>query len=200
MAIRLGTSNHVELVHRPGEAALAVRVLKLLGVNMNDTPFTFAGTTFYGEAEGVLYVSEVTKEQWAFEQWLQNSVAKDNAEAARQFLSGHRDYPQRYAHFGIGLETLDDWEAVVARVQKAAASDPELKGRIGFPLVARPGDEGSAYKATGMEAAKTVYQAFFHTNIFSGGLLTVGQSIDVQHYREHDPNWKPEKSKEAALV
>jgi hypothetical protein len=199
MAIRLGTANHIELVHRPGEAALACRVLRLLGVNMVPEPFTFAGTTFYQEAEGVLYVSEVTEQQWAFERWLQDRLAKDDTEATRQFLGGHRAYPQRYAHFGVGLTTLDEWEATVSRIQNAAATDPELMSRIRLPLVARPGDDGSAYKYTGAAAAKTVYQAFFHTDIFSAGLLTVGQAIDIQHYREHDPSWTREEE-EAELV
>jgi hypothetical protein len=193
MAIRLGSNNHIELVHRPGEAELAVKALRLIGVDMSPTPFSFAGTTFYKEVNDNLFVSEVTKEQWAFEQWLQEKVAAEKSDATTRFLNGQRTYPQRFTHFGVGVTTLDEWEAIVARIQEAGANDPQLKGRIGVPVLARPGDENSAYAYTKQPAAKLIYQAFVYTDLFSAGLLTVGQAIDFQHYREYDPSWTPEE-------
>jgi len=189
MPIRLRVNNHIELVCRPGEAALACKALRLPGVDMATTPFNFAGATFYRDAGECLFISEVTEPQWAFEQWLQEELAAEGADATRQFLNGHRAYPQRYTHFGVGVATLAEWEETVARVQDAAANDPELKGRIGLPLVARPGDEGSAYKLNPAPAARRLYQAFFHTDVFSAGMLTIGQAVYFQHYRDHDPVW-----------
>ena len=34
---------------------------------------------------------------------------------------------------------------------------------------------------------RTLYQAFLRTDILSTGLLTLGQAIELQHYRENDP-------------
>jgi hypothetical protein len=192
MTIRTGPNNHVEMVHRPGEAHLACKVLGLLGYEMTKASTDFAGAAWWSSADKVLWLSEVTPEQWAFEQWLQRQLASGPAEDGG-FAQGVKVLPQKYPHFGVGKTTLEDWERTVARLYAAVDGDPELAGRVSLPLVKRPEDEGSVASATGGRIGRTLYQAFLRTDIFASGLLTLGQGIEVQHYRENDPAWAGEE-------
>jgi hypothetical protein len=192
MTIRTGLNNHVEMVHRPGEAALAKKLLTLLNCEPATSATPFAGVTWQFSKDQTLWVSEVTAEQWAFELWLQAQMQDGGTAESRAYADKLKTQPQTYSHFGLGQVTLGDWEATVARLHDAAANDPELKGRISLPLVSRPEDEGSVAKASGGKMGRTLYQAFLRTDILSTGLLTLGQAIEIQHYRENDPAYAGE--------
>jgi hypothetical protein len=194
MTIRTGPNNHVEMVHRPGEAHLAGKLLTLLGYEPMVSPTPFAGVRWQFSPDKVLWVSEVTPEQWAFEEWLQARLADSGTAESRAFVEAAKTKPQKFAHFGVGFSTLTDWEAVVARLRKAAAEDPEFAGRISVPLVSRPGDVGSVAHDSGGKIGRTLYQAFLRTDVISSGILTLGQAIEIQHYRENDPAWTGEEA------
>jgi hypothetical protein len=194
MTIRTGPNNHVEMVHRPGEAHLAGKLLTLLGYEPMVSPTPFAGVRWQFSPDKVLWVSEVTPEQWAFEEWLQARLADSGTAESRAFVEGAKTKPQKFAHFGVGFSTLTDWEAVVARLRKAAAEDPEFAGRISVPLVSRPEDVGSVAHDSGGKIGRTLYQAFLRTDVISSGILTLGQAIEIQHYRENDPAWTGEEA------
>lgn len=193
MTIRTGPNNHVEMVHRPGEAHLVKKLLTLLGYEPMVSPTPFAGVRWQFSPDKVLWVSEVTAEQWAFEQWLQARLTDNGTPESRAFVEGAKTKPQKFAHFGLGFTTLGDWEATVARLKKAAAEDRELAGRISVPLVARPGEVGSVAHDSDGKMGRTLYQAFLRTDIISSGILTLGQAIEIQHYRENDPAWTGEE-------
>jgi hypothetical protein len=192
MTIRTGPNNHVEMVHRPGEAHLVRKLLSLLGFEPVTSPALFAGVTWTSTPDKILWVSEVTAEQWAFEQWLQGQLKESGTAESRAYAENLKVQPQKYSHFGLGQTSLAQWESVVARLREAAANDPELKGRISLPLVARPEDKGSVCDDTGGKIGRTLYQAFLRTDLISTGLLTLGQAIEIQHYRENDPAWAGE--------
>lgn len=192
MTIRTGLNNHVEMVHRPGEAGLAKKLLTLLNCEPLTSPTAFAGVTWQFSKDQVIWVSEVTAEQWAFELWLQGQMEAGGTAESRAFAESLKTQPQKYAHFGLGQTTLDAWEATVERLRDAAANDPEMQGRISLPLVARPQDEGSVATESGGTIGRTLYQAFLRTDILSTGLLTLGQTVEIQHYRENDPAYTGE--------
>jgi hypothetical protein len=194
MTIRTGPNNHVEMVHRPGEAHLAGKLLTLLGYEPMVSPTPFAGVRWQFSPDKVLWVSEVTPEQWAFEEWLQARLADSGTAESRAFVEAAKTKPQKFAHFGVGFSSLTDWEAVVARLRKAAAEDPEFAGRISVPLVSRPEDVGSVAHDSGGKIGRTLYQAFLRTDVISSGILTLGQAIEIQHYRENDPAWTGEEA------
>lgn len=165
--------NHVELVYRPGERELAKRVFELLGCN----PVDRGGTWFtsFVDADGadwcnnVLYASEVTPEQWAFEE------ALDASSPARvAYLDRLTREPQRAFHFGIRLPDEATLEATCARITDAGngGSDGELAGRIRIAGVFRPGDPEAV--------ADSMVQAFVWTDVIASGLLTLGQHIELQ--------------------
>lgn len=169
--------NHAEIVHRPGERELVRRAFTALGCQVRDGA---SGVWLF--ADEVFLVSEVTPEQWAFEEWLAARLAEgggDGGQAYDAFVDQLAVQPQRYHHLGIGFETLAAWEQAVERVHQLPSTDPELAGRLSMAAVFRPGDPG-AY-------GDDFVQAFVRTDIFSVGLLTLGQTIELQHYYANDP-------------
>ena len=66
--------NHVEMVYRPGERALAGRVFELLGMRVLDRGGTWMTALVDPDvadfSNNACYASEVTPEQWALEQTL----------------------------------------------------------------------------------------------------------------------------------
>jgi hypothetical protein len=173
MALPLGINNHAELVYRPGERALVRHLFELLGRKVVDD-----GSPWL-RIDGTVFISEVTPKQWAFEQALSTMLEKRREDAALEpFLSGLKVAPQLYCHFGIGIATLAEWEALIQRVREAGSSDPQLRGRVGIASVIRPGEQGSL--------SDLLVQAFVTTDVFSAGLLTLGQSFELQHYFEHE--------------
>jgi hypothetical protein len=162
--------NHVELVYRPTERELAKRVLDVLGCRSVDrggtwfTSFIAAGGADW--SNNVLYASEVTPEQWAFEQALAAGVERV------AYLDRLQREPQRSCHFGIRLADEATLDATCARVRQAGADGGELAGRIRLAGVFRPGDAGAV--------ADTMVQAFVWTDVVASGLLTLGQHIELQ--------------------
>ncbi|WP_436778337.1 hypothetical protein [Yinghuangia sp. YIM S09857] len=169
---------HAELVHRPGERVLAARVLELLGCAVVDRGghwFTArVEPTEDGYTTNVLYASEVTPEQWAFETALSAQIASDRefAAVAETWVTRLRERPQYSFHFGMRLASREALERVVADIVAAGDSDPELAGRIAVSGVYRPEDPNAA--------TDTMMQVFVHTDVLACGLLTLGQHIELQ--------------------
>jgi hypothetical protein len=166
--------NHAELVHRPGERDLARRALTALGCRVRD-----GVTGVWLFADEVFLVSEVTPEQWAFEEWLAARLPEEPGTPYGAFVSELRTRPQRYHHLGVGFETLRAWENVVETIGALPDTDPALAQRLEVAAVFRPGDPGAF--------GDDFVQAFVRTDIFSVGLLTLGQTIELQHYFANDP-------------
>lgn len=166
--------NHAELVHRPGERELTRRALAALGCEVRD-----GVTGVWIFADEVFLVSEVTPEQWAFEEWLSGRIGDEPDGPYKEFVDQLAVQPQRYPHLGIGFETLSAWEDTVERIRTLPATDPALAQRLEVASVFRPGDPGSF--------GDDFVQAFVRTDIFSVGLLTLGQTLELQHYYANDP-------------
>jgi hypothetical protein len=165
--------NHAELVHRPGERELTRRALEALGCEVRDGT---TGVWIFGD--DVFLVSEVTAEQWAFEEWLGRRIGDEPGAPYAEFIQQLAVQPQRYHHFGIGFATLAAWEEAVERIRRLPDTDPALGERLEVAAVFRPGDPGAF--------GDDFVQAFVRTDIFSVGLLTLGQTIELQHYYAND--------------
>jgi hypothetical protein len=169
---------HAELLHRPGERELAKRVFELLGCRVLDrgghffTAFVEPGVTDY--VTNVLYASEVTAEQWAFERQLDLAAAGHGPLArARSAWTAHmRAHPQSSYHFGLRVPSEEALNAALDRITAAGRDDPDLAGRVGVAGVFRPGDRDAA--------TDTMVQAFVRTDVVACGLVTLGQHIELQ--------------------
>lgn len=175
---------HVELLHRPGERTQARRLLELLGCRVLDrgghffSAFVEPGVTDY--RSNVLYASEVTPQQWAFEQRLDAEAADGPLARARSAWSAHmRAHPQYTYHFGLRLPSEEALDAALARIEAAGREDGELAGRVEVVAVFRPGDPGAA--------TDTMVQAFVRTDVVACGLVSLGQHIELQWHLPRTP-------------
>ena len=150
------------------------RALAALGCQVRD-----GVTGVWIFADEVFLVSEVTPEQWAFEEWLGERIADEPQGPYKEFVDQLAVQPQRYHHLGIGFGTLTAWEETVERIRTLPTTDPALAQRLEVAAVFRPGDPGAF--------GDDFVQAFVRTDIFSVGLLTLGQTIELQHYYANDP-------------
>lgn len=159
---------HIELLHAPGERALAARVFELLGCVVVDSGrhwFTaFVDTNLRDWANNVMYASEAPAEQLAIESTMDASAAA--------WVDMVRAAPQKAPHVGFRVGTADDQRAIVDRVRRAGESDPDLRGRVAV-LGLFPHDAPDAI-ATGMD------QAFVWTDVIASGPLRLGQVIEIQ--------------------
>ncbi|MCF2531092.1 hypothetical protein [Yinghuangia soli] len=173
---------HAELLYRPGERALAKSVLELLGCRVVDRGGHFFSAmvepTVTDYLGNILYASEVTPEQWAFEQQLGLAAAGGPlGEARSAWLDHMRDHPQYSYHFGLKVASDTELEESLRRIEAAGRDDPELAGRISIAGVFRPGDPDAA--------TDTMVQAFIRTDVIACGLVSLGQHIELQW---HVPN------------
>lgn len=171
--------NHVEMIYRPGERELAGRVFELLGMRVVDNGgewMTALIDPSIGDgANNACYASQVTPEQWTLEQTLITAMAGGGSEvgtAAQAYADKVQAEPQHSFHFGIRYLERDDFDATLDRFRAAAASDPQLAGRVSLLGVYDPSEPG-AY-------ARGMFQAFVRTDVVAGGLLALGQLIELQ--------------------
>jgi hypothetical protein len=115
-------------------------------------------------------VSEVTPEQWEFEQSLRETLQKDGRLRSlhENYLANVRDQPQKSFHFGIRFESLEALEERVEAINESGV-DTDLKGRMVVSGVYRPGTYTTS-----------MTQAFVWTDIVASGLLLTGQHIELQ--------------------
>jgi hypothetical protein len=170
--------NHVEMVYRPGERALAGRVYELLGMRVLDRGGTWMTALVDPDvadfSNNACYASEVTTEQWELEQALAGAIAGGDAgvgHSARAYLDRLHTEPQRSFHFGIRFHSRDDFDATLDRV-RAAEHDSELAGRVALSRVFHPDEPGAA--------APNMIQAFVRTDVVAAGLLAFGQHVELQ--------------------
>jgi len=170
--------NHVELVHRPGERELAKEVFELVGCTPLDSGGEFVSNMVVPMTENrpdnVLYVSEVTPEQWALEEALGAALNEDTPlrSASQAYLARLKREPQRAFHFGIRCEDRAAWEEILDGIRAIPETRPHLKERLVVSGVFFPGDPG-AY-------SQRMAQAFLWTDVVASGLLTIGQHIELQ--------------------
>ncbi len=174
--------NHLEMMYRPGERALARRVFELLGMRVidNGAEWLFANVDpAIGDVRNnACYASEMTPQQWALEQAITAQISAGEADpsgeigpAAAEYLTRLRSEPQRAFHFGINIFDRDDFDATLDRVRDAG-TDPELAGRLELLGVYHPDDPGTL--APGM------IQAFVRTDVVAAGLVAFGQHVELQ--------------------
>ena len=169
--------NHVEMVYRPGERALAAEFFTLLGMRVADRGgrwFTvFADPESTDGSNNACYASEVTPGQWALEEAL--AAAAGGADPLGVAARGYRDQlvaePQTSFHFGVRYRDRADFDATLERVRHAATDGP-LAGRVGLAGVFDPAAPGAL--------APNMVQAFVRTDVVAAGLLAFGQHVELQ--------------------
>jgi hypothetical protein len=166
--------NHVELVYRPGERALAARLFELLGFSVKDSggrwiSFAADGPGQTDLSNNAVYASEIEPEAEAFAAALYNAAPESGLGAARDALVASRSrQPQLHPHFGLRLP-VEEQSRIVTRLE--AIDDPELRGRVDV-RVFRPEDPDSV--APGM------VQVFVYTDIVGFATAPLGMLMELQ--------------------
>ena len=168
---------HVELLHAPGERALAARVFELLGCTVSDSGrhwFTaFIDTNLRDYANNSFYASEAPAEQLAIEAAMADSV--------EGWIDMVRAAPQNSPHFGVRVGTVEEHRSIVDNIRNASENDGELRGRI--EVLGEFLHDAPDAIATNMD------QAFIWTNVVASGPLRLGQVIEVQwHLQKEQTN------------
>jgi hypothetical protein len=169
--------HHVAAMYAPGERALAHVLFEILGCEVHDSgnPVLRAriGPGGPGLAEGWVFVSEVTPEQWRLEQTLRSeregAVLKGPAD---DYVRRMRTVPQDASHFAIRYPNQAELEATLDRVERIADHAPTLAGRVSISGVFRPGDPAAK--------SRTQVQGFVYTDVVASGVLAFGQHIELQ--------------------
>jgi hypothetical protein len=166
----------MEFVHRPGERELVLELFALLGFEVHEGMFVIGSIdpATANRVDNILAGSEVRPEQWAFDQALADALRSG---ALAGVFAGYQALleraPQWGMHVGIRFDSLDEWEATVARIADVATCKPALAGRVRLCGVFRPGDPGSV--------SDVVHQAFLWTDVLACGSLALGQHLELQH-------------------
>ena len=170
--------NHVELVYAPGERVLAAQLFETLGCRVVDNGGVWLAAKIGDESSdlrnNVLYASEVTPEQWRFEQALRRAVtAGELASAETSYRALLAERPQLAPHFGIRYATVSAWKETIERLRVLGAG--ALTGRVDVSGVFTPGRPNA-----GPDDTDVLMQAFVKTDLAATGLLTLGQHIELQ--------------------
>jgi hypothetical protein len=174
---------HSECIYAPGDGDLVKELFTALGfavTKVEPYPYIIAHVNpeVLDVMENVIYASEVTPIQQAFEKTLQETLAQSTElrEAADDWEKDFRDDPQRSVHFGFKYESRDSFEATIARLREACGPGKPLEGRLLVTGVYFPGDEGSI--------TETMAQGFVWTDVMASGILTFGQHLELQWHIE----------------
>jgi hypothetical protein len=174
--------NHVEYAHRPGEVDLVVSLFEALGCpcRLVDTePYgLYVVVDLDGSQHGIndMFVSQAEPEQLALEAALLDGVACDDilGESYRAMRRMMKQRPFRATHVGLRMPTVGELDTVIGRLE-ALASGP-MAGRL---------ELGTPFTRTHAESQATMApmkQMWIWTDIFSTGLLALGQQIELQAY------------------
>jgi hypothetical protein len=175
-----GLLNHVEMVYRPSERALVRRLFEALGCKVIETGGRFLVIHADPQAadprmlDNCLYASEVTPEQWRFEEALQRELGsrRELLESYQAFAAMTRRTPQHTTHFGIRLSSLARLEEILTSLESLRDEEPLWRRRVEISGVFRPGDAESL--------SDTLVQAFVRTDVCAAGFISLGQHIELQ--------------------
>jgi hypothetical protein len=173
--------NHLATFYQPGEQHLAVKVYQALGCRVSNTTFGPGdkGLVFHVEPEAddlvnnVIYASEVTPVQWQFEQELRGALSERESlgRAFATYGAQRESQPESATHFGIRYATFENLKRALKKLEEDL--DPELHGRLKVTQVSHL-PAGTSF------LTEDVISVFVVTDVIAAGLLTLGQTIELQ--------------------
>jgi hypothetical protein len=164
-------------VYRPGARERVAKAFETLGCRVIETGGRYLVIQVDERAssfvDNVLYASEVTAEQWGFEEALANALEPgDGLRPAQQsFAARFQREPQRTSHFGIRVASATELDAILDAIGSMPPSSDRLC-ELEVTGVFRPGDPGAL--------SDSLIQAFVRTELCAAGLITLGQHIELQ--------------------
>ena len=201
------TIGHLALHYRPGDEQGARRLLELCGCTLLDNGpapgkdgfcTVLLDDTTASHAENLMFLSPVGQAQVELEAAIARGLRMGTADedpAAATFKQFKYDKPESSAHIGIRYGSFESLEDTVLALEKAAMPGGELAGRLEITKFKAPpgldaevdrriasspifsGDEPPSF-------AKWWVQVFVRTDLFAHGLLSFGQTIELDYVFE----------------
>jgi hypothetical protein len=201
------TIGHLALHYRPGDEQRARRLLELCGCTLIDNGpapgkdgfcSVLLDESTASHAENLMFLSPVSQAQVELEDAIARGLrigTPDEDPAAAAFMRFKYDKPESSAHIGIRYRSFEALEDTVKALEKAGKPGGELAGRLEITkFKAPPGldDEvdrriASSPVFEGDELpsfAKWWVQIFVRTDLFAHGLLSFGQTIELDYVFE----------------
>jgi hypothetical protein len=176
---------HSECIYAPGDGNLVKELFVALGfavTKVDPHPYIIAHVDpdVLDVMSNVIYASELTPMQQAFEKTLQETLASSQEfrEATDNWEKDFRDDPQRSVHFGFQYESRESFEATIDRLRAVSAPGQPLEGRLQVTGVYFPGDD--------LSITDTMAQGFVWTDVMASGILTFGQHLELQWHIQSD--------------
>ena len=201
---RYGCSlGHVALhYNRPEEGMLASRLLKLLGF-IETQDLALPGGHFYRfvvsprhqeRGDGIIFLSAVPNAQRQLAEAIRTALKLGTSEehpAVAGMRAALLSDPECSFHIGVLLESLQELEQIVLRLQREIKTDPELRGRVRITLNrARRGDAdvdatldaSPVFGRVGRYAyGRNGVQVFVETDILVSGILNEGLVVELDY-------------------
>ena len=204
---QLRTIGHLALHYGPGDQQGARRLLELCGCTLMDNGpspgndgfcSVLLDGTSASHAENLMFLSPVGKAQLDLEQAIAKGLrigTDDEDPAAALFTQFKYDKPESSAHIGIRYASFESLEDTVMALEKAAKPGGELAGRLEITkFKAPPGLDPEVDRRIAASPiftedtlpsfAKWWVQIFVRTNLFAHGLLSFGQTIELDYVFE----------------
>jgi hypothetical protein len=204
---QLRTIGHLALHYRPGDEQGARRFLELCGCTLIDNGPSpgkdgFCSVLIDGStashAENLMFLSPVGQAQVALEEAIARGLrigTPDEDPAAAAFKTSKYEKPESSAHIGIRYQSFEALEDVVQALEKAAMPGGELAGRLEITkFKAPPGLDAEVDRRVSASPifqgdelpsfAKWWVQIFVRTDLFAHGLLSFGQTIELDYVFE----------------
>jgi hypothetical protein len=204
---QLRTIGHLALHYRPGDERGARRFLELCGCTLIDNGpspgkdgfcSVVLDETTGNHAENLMFLSPVGQAQVELEAAIARGLhigTADEDQAVTTFRRSKYDKPESSAHIGIRYQSFEALEDTVQALEKAGKPGGELAGRLEITKFrAPPGlDEGVDRRIAASPIfqgdelpsfAKWWVQIFVRTDLFAHGLLSFGQTIELDYVFE----------------
>ncbi len=184
--------DHVALGVGRGDGPAAARLLELMGLTVTDNGPSLVGDPWYtagmdGMADGTtgFFLVPISDAQVELEALARDRLGRSDPAAA--FVEARRGKPDSTTHVALTHTSLEGLEAAV----RALHEDELLAGRVATEAY-RPADSeawvtGRLDRSPVFSTAAPVrylrdgVQVFVHTDLVGTGLLTLGQTIEMNH-------------------
>jgi hypothetical protein len=171
--------NHLQGFYRSGDRALAIELVKALGLTCVEVPITdtfsliraHANAKDLDKVDNVIFLAEMGQGQAKLEALLQKRMATDPElnEAISQYRHGARTNGDGHSHFGLRFPSTEALQPVLEK----------LRTDLSFPLRDRVSmQEAPSYGQ--VADFPDIRQIFVYTDVFTFGSATYGQLIELQ--------------------
>lgn len=189
--------SHLAFFYPPRQGELAAAFFEALGCAVQDLgPLNQDGSVYKILMDPAVqnvqycYISPAQPEQTAFEKRLRAFLEAETDPSFAIFREFKLREPEMCFHAALKYSRLEDLETAILNVEALIRSTPELKERISI-LRFRPRSQADQDVNSRIERSPVFrmddrpsfgeynVQVFFHTDLFAGELLTLGQTLEI---------------------